>query len=127
LKRRKKESKSDWIFTNANGDPEGHFLRKFKKLAFAAGLNCGKCKTVRNEGRHEKTPVQKCCATYNEGCELHYLHRLRKTRATFWHKEGVPLRTIQHWLGHKKLETTQKYLGIEDAHALVSKINKPMF
>jgi integrase len=127
LKQRQKDSKSDWIFTNENGDPEGHFLRKFKKAAFAAGLNCGKCKTARNEGRYEKTRVAKCCASYREGCEMHYLHRLRKTRATFWHKVGVPLRTIQYWLGHKKLETTQKYLGIEDVDVLVAKINKPMF
>jgi integrase len=123
----KKASKSDWIFPNENGDPDGHFLRKFKKIAFEAGLNCGKCKTTRQEGRYEKKTVEKVCSTYSEGCEQHYLHRLRKTRASFWHTHQVPLRTIQHWLGHKSLETTQKYLGIENAEAVVEKINKPMF
>jgi integrase len=106
LQNRKKTSKSDWIFPNENGDPQGHLLRKFKKAAFEAGLNCGKCETTRSEGRYEKVVVKKNCKTYSQGCEKHYLHRLRKTRATFWHKHGIPLRTIQYWLAHKDLTTT---------------------
>ena len=123
----KKQSKSEWIFPNEQGDPEGHFLRKFKKIAFRAGLNCGNCKTTRSEGRYTKTQVEKNCATYSEGCSLHYLHRLRKTRATFWHTRGITLRTIQAYLGHADLKTTQKYLGVQDAKEVESKINKPMF
>jgi len=38
---RKENCASKWIFPNEQGDPEGHFLRKFKKIAFKAGLNCG--------------------------------------------------------------------------------------
>jgi len=123
----KKQSNSEWIFPNEHGDPEGHFLRKFKKIAFRAGLNCGKCKTTRSEGRYTKTQVEKNCATYSEGCSLHYLHRLRKTRATFWHTHGITLRTIQDYLGHADLKTTQKYLGVQDATEVESTINKPMF
>jgi len=127
LKERNKSSKSEWIFPNLDGNPEGHFLRKYKKIAFNAGLNCGKCKTTRQEGRFEKKTVEKSCKTYSEGCEQHYLHRLRKTRATFWHQQGVSLRTIQAYLGHKSLETTQKYLGIQNTAEMLDKINKPMF
>jgi integrase/recombinase XerD len=127
LAKRKQDSKSEWIFTNEDGYPEGHFLRKFKRIAFRAGLNCGKCVTTRSEGRYTKKDVQKICSTFAEGCEKHYLHRLRKTRATFWHEHDVPLRTIQVYLGHKSLETTMKYLGIQDAAAVQDKINKPMF
>jgi integrase/recombinase XerD len=127
LQRCKKESTSEWIFPNEQDDPEGHFLRKFKKIAFRAGLNCGNCTTTRSEGRYTKTQVEKNCATYNEGCSLHYLHRLRKTRATFWHTHGITLRTIQAYLGHADLKTTQKYLGVQDAAEVESKINKPMF
>lgn len=123
----KKTSQSEWIFPNETGDPEGHFLRKFKKIAFRAGLNCGNCKTTRSEGRFTKTQVEKNCATYSEGCSLHYLHRLRKTRATFWHTHGITLRTIQAYLGHADLKTTQKYLGVQDSAEVESKINKPMF
>ncbi len=127
LQKCKKESKSEWIFPNEAGDPEGHFLRKFKKIAFRAGMNCGKCVTTRSEGRFTKTKVEKNCATYSEGCSLHYLHRLRKTRATFWHTHEITLRTIQAYLGHADLKTTQKYLGVQDAAEVESKINKPMF
>ena len=28
-----------WVFTNEDGKPEGHFLRKFKSIAHRAGLN----------------------------------------------------------------------------------------
>src|SRR6202795_709607 len=38
----KKHAVSDrWVFTNEDGKPEGHFLRKFKAIAKRAGLNCG--------------------------------------------------------------------------------------
>src|SRR5229473_1530897 len=39
----KKHAVSDrWVFTNEDGKPEGHFLRKFKAIAKRAGLNCGR-------------------------------------------------------------------------------------
>jgi integrase len=120
-------NESTWIFPNRDGRPDGHFLRKFKKICFAAGLNCGNCKTTRMEGRYNKQEVEKCCATYSEGCEKHYLHRLRKTRATFWHEHGVSLRTIQEWLGHESLETTEKYLGIQNPKQTERVVAKKMF
>ena len=124
---RKKTSSSRWIFPNEAGDPEGHFLRKFKRIAYKAGLNCGQCHTSRNEGRYEKTAVEKCCKDFSEGCEKHYLHRLRKTCATFWHTQGISLRTIQYYLGHKSLDTTQHYLGIQDASEIQHQINVPKY
>jgi integrase len=124
---RKTVKGSEWIFPNQDGKPEGHFLRKFKKICFKAGLNCGKCKTTRMEGRYTKVEVEKCCKDYSEGCEKHYLHRLRKTRATFWHEHGVSLRTIQTWLAHESLETTQKYLGIQKPKETERVVAKPMF
>ena len=124
---RKTVNGSEWIFPNRDGQPDGHFLRKFKRIVFKAGLNCGKCKTMRSEGRYTKTDVEKCCKDYSEGCEKHYLHRLRKTRATFWHEHGVSLRTIQVWLGHADLSTTQKYLGIQNPKETEHVVAKPMF
>jgi integrase len=48
----KKHSKSDrWVFTNGEIKPEGHFLRKFKAIVKRAGLNCGRCKVTKREGR----------------------------------------------------------------------------
>jgi integrase len=113
LRKRQKTSDSVWLFPNEEGQPEGHFLRKFKKVAYRADLNCNRC--------------EPSCKDNPEGCEKHYLHRLRKTRATFWHQNGVSLRTIQYWLSHESLETTMKYLGIEDSAKLQSEINLPMY
>jgi integrase len=128
LRSRQKTSKSIWIFANGDGQPEGHFLRKFKKLAHTAGLNCGRCIGTRVVGQYEnKKSVTSNCADNAEGCEKHYLHRLRKTRATFWHENGVSLRTIQHWLSHESLETTMKYLGIKDSAGLQKEINLAMY
>ena len=107
LNARRKSSKSQRIFPNEWGDPEGHFLRKFKAVAKEAGLNCGECETTISEGRFTKHPAEVSCLT-RPVCEKHYLHRLRKTCATFWHEKHIPIRTIQYWLGHKSLETTQK-------------------
>src|SRR5579885_498040 len=37
-------------------------------------------------------------------------HALRRTFATEKHRRGVPLRQLQEWLGHERLDTTQRYI-----------------
>ena len=110
----------------AQAASRGHFLRKFKAIAKEAGLNCGECETTISEGRFAKHQVTASCLTRPVG-EKHYLHRLRKTCATFWHEKHIPIRTIQCWLSHKSLETTQKYLGIKDSAELQEQINAPKY
>jgi integrase len=131
LQTMKKSPKADprWVFPNENHDPDGHFLRKFKKLCADAGLNCGQCQTTITVGRYNKQRQQVSCgeSAGREACAKHYLHRLRKTRATFWHEQGIPSRTIQHYLGHKSLVTTERYLGIVEDTRLQGQINAPMF
>jgi site-specific recombinase XerD len=39
-----------------------------------------------------------------------HLHRFRDTTATRWLRAGIDVRTVQEWLGHESLATTQKYL-----------------
>jgi integrase len=39
-----------------------------------------------------------------------HLHRFRDTAATRWLRAGIEVRTVQEWLGHESLATTQKYL-----------------
>ena len=39
-----------------------------------------------------------------------HLHRFRDTAATRWLRAGIDVRTVQEWLGHESLDTTQKYL-----------------
>jgi integrase/recombinase XerD len=109
--RKQKPPNSRWIFVNENGDPEGHFLRKFKAIAKRAGLNCGHCKTTIMDGKyHLRKPTEITCAT-RPVCEKHYLHRLRKTCATRWLRAGFNLMDIKTWLGHKSLAVTQLYLA----------------
>ena len=114
LAEHKKHAVSDrWVFTNEDGKPEGHFLRKFKVIAKRAGLNCGQCKTTIREGRYDnRHEVETTCET-RPVCEEHYLHRLRKTAATNWLRSGFDLMKIKNWLGHKSLEVTQIYLDSE--------------
>jgi integrase/recombinase XerD len=110
----KKHSKSyRWVFTNEDGKPEGHFLRKFKVIAKRAGLNCGQCKTNIREGRYDNRHKVETTCEGRPVCEEHYLHRLRKTAATNWLRSGFDLMKIKNWLGHKSLEVTQIYLDAE--------------
>jgi integrase len=124
LKARKKHAPHPrWIFVNEDGRPDNHFLRKFKRIAHRAGLNCGHCETVVTKGRYEtKHEVKVSCKT-DPVCRHFYLHRLRKTCATRWEQAGIPVRTIQSMLGHKSLETTQKYLGVGNLDAMAHKFD----
>lgn len=110
----KKHAKSDrWVFTNEDGQPEGHFLRKFKAIAKRAGLNCGKCQSKIRVGRYDNRRTIETTCEKHPVCEEHYLHRLRKTAATNWLRSGFDLMKIKNWLGHKSLEVTQIYLDAE--------------
>lgn len=121
--RRKNVPHDRWIFVNEEGRPDNHFLRKLKRIAKRAGLNCGHCRTTITEGKHDKKKQLEVSCKTRPVCEHFYLHRFRKTCATRWHEAGVPIRTIQTWLGHKNLETTMIYLGVTDAEKLRSHIN----
>jgi integrase len=123
-KRKKSPPHGRWVFVNRDGNPEGHFLKKLKRIALEAGLNCGECITAMNKGRYDhKRPVEVTCKT-DPVCKHIFLHRLRKTCASRWETAGIPVRTIQAWLGHKDLSTTQRYLGVTDSSKLRSKIDK---
>ena len=123
LRERKKHAKHPrWIFVNEEGRPDNHFLRKFKRIALRAGVNCGNCVAPWTSGRyHTLRKIETTCKVHPV-CEHHYLHRLRKTCASNWEAKGIPVRTIQYMLGHKSLETTQKYLGITNLDSLTEKI-----
>ena len=122
--RRKKLQHDRWIFVNAEGRPDNHFLRKLKKIATRAGLNCGHCKTTITVGRYDqKKQIQVSCKSHPV-CEHFYLHRFRKTCATRWIEHGIPVRTVQAWLGHKNLETTMIYLGVTDSRKLRNEIDR---
>jgi len=121
--RRKNAPHERWIFVNEDGRPDNHFLRKLKRIALRAGLNCGQCKTTVTKGKYEtKHEVEVTCKT-DSVCKHIFLHRFRKTCATRWQEHRVPIRTIQAWLGHKNLETTMIYLGVTDTSKLGNEVD----
>lgn len=121
---RKTASQVRWIFVNEEGRPDNHFLRKLKRIALRAGLNCGQCRTTVTKGKYDRKHEADVSCRTDPVCEHIYLHRFRKTCATRWQEQGIPLRTIQAWLGHKNLETTQKYLGVTDMSKLRGQIDR---
>ncbi len=85
IRKREKKSDSPLLFPNGDGLPNLHLLRDLQNLAKKAGA------------------------------EFHTeLHKLRKTAATRWAVAGMPVHVIQRLLGHKSLETTQRYLADVD-------------
>jgi integrase/recombinase XerD len=52
--RRKKAPHERWLFINEEARPENHCLRKLKRIAKCAGLNCGQCRTVITEADTKK-------------------------------------------------------------------------
>jgi integrase len=44
-------------------------------------------------------------------------HDLRHFRATQWLIHGVDIQTVKHYLGHKRIETTMRYLHFVPGHA----------
>ena len=101
--RRRRYPNSRLIFTNSQGNPNGHFLRILKRLGMRAGLNCGHCYN------RAGLPCSKHAV-----CSRFELHRLRKSFSTLHHEAGVPARTIQKWLRHSSLDTTLRYLASSD-------------
>jgi integrase/recombinase XerD len=88
------------IFVNSEGGPEGHFLYNCKQIAFRAGLNCGHC--VNKQGRSCATaPV---CANWS-------LHKFRRTWATMYLLNGMPMPVLQNYIGHSDMETLNRYLA----------------
>ncbi|WP_392424243.1 tyrosine-type recombinase/integrase [Barrientosiimonas humi] len=47
----------------------------------------------------------------------HSIHDLRHAAATEWLRSGVDVRTVQAWLGHASLTTTQVYVHYLGTHA----------
>ncbi|MCU0836711.1 MAG: tyrosine-type recombinase/integrase, partial [Chromatiaceae bacterium] len=50
--------------------------------------------------------------------ELYGTHSLRRTKATLIYRRTKNLRAVQLLLGHRKIESTVRYLGIEVDDAL---------
>lgn len=121
--RRKNHPDVRWIFAGESDAPGNHFLRRLKQIAKRAGINCGQCKTTISKWKRGKKHMINVSCKTGPHCDKIYLHRFRKTAATRWMESGVPIRTVQHYLGHKNLEVTARYLGVTNSEELRDRIN----
>ena len=111
-KERKKARPHDLVFGNTKGRPDSEMDMVVKRVAERAGLNCGQCVTEHNN---------KCA----EGpyCMNFFLHKFRHTFATNHLRDGVDIRTVQNWLGHRDIQSTMVYLkGVRSKDAAM-KVN----
>jgi integrase/recombinase XerD len=99
------------LFPVPSGQPDRHFLRTLKHIAWTAGLNCGFCKTDRGLCRQGPT------------CERWFLHKFRATYATMQLQGNVDLRTLQALLGHKDLASTMRYLKPARNERVLQQVN----
>ncbi len=90
-----KSPKSRLIVGTKTDQPNTKLLRLLKRLAKKAGLSCGKCEGCRAELKE---------------CQQWTLHKLRRTYCTTLLRNGVDLKTVQHYAGHADLASTMRYL-----------------
>ena len=86
---------SKFVFPSPRGNRELHMLDKCKEIAGRAKLD---------KARFD-------------------LKTFRSTYATRMLRAGFDPRTVQHWMGHKSLETTMRYLSpARDVHDRLNKV-----
>jgi site-specific recombinase XerD len=80
----------------------------------------GQCMTPRQYARL----VSRWVASIGLDSKLFATHSLRRTKATLIYRRAGNLRAVQLLLGHTKIESTVRYLGIEvdDALAIAEQI-----
>ena len=87
-----------FVFSSPKGNREYHMLDRCKGVAKRAGLDPAKFD----------------------------LKTFRSTYASRTPRTGFDVRTVQHWMGHKSLETTMRYLvPSQDVHARLDQVTVP--
>jgi integrase len=101
-------------YLRATGKKPGEFL-------FTGSRGMGQCMTPRQYARL----VSRWIASIGLDSKLFGTHSLRRTKATLIYRRTGNLRAVQLLLGHTKIESTVRYLGIEvdDALAIAEQID----
>jgi len=79
-----------------------------KSLARRAGLNCGRCAGCHSNLRQ---------------CGEFTFHKFRRTYITTLLRNGIDLRTVQAYAGHKDSASTMRYLRPASAQEAQDKLN----
>jgi integrase len=112
LKEQRGAVPSNPVFPNSRGKPNSMNIDIVKEVAYRAKLNCGQCVT-----KHGNRCVE------GPYCQRFFLHKFRHTFATEHLRDGVDIRTLQNWMGHRDIQSTMVYLkGIQSKDALM-KVN----
>jgi integrase len=82
------------VLGTKNRLPNSKLLQALKRLVHRVGLNCGRCDS---------------CQERNE-CQAFTLHKFRRTYLTTLLRQGLDLRTVQAYAGHKDIASTMRYL-----------------
>ena len=107
-----REAVDDYI--RATGKKSGEFL-------FSGRRSLGPCMTTRQHARL----VAEWVGSIGLDTRLFGTHSLRRTKATLIYRRTGNLRAVQLLLGHTKIESTVRYLGIEvdDAIAIAEQVD----
>ena len=96
-------------------------LEKLKAVAWRGKLNCGHCTTTHTLS--DGTVKTNRCAA-GPFCTRWFLHKFRHTYATRHLQDGIDIRTLQQWMGHRDIASTMVYLkGVRNAD-IQNRINK---
>jgi integrase/recombinase XerD len=116
-----KAAPDDPVFPSATGRPDGAMLEKLKAIAWRGKLNCGHCETVHvlDDGSRR---TNRCAS--GPFCGRWFLHKFRHTYATRHLQDGIDIRTLQQWMGHRDIASTMVYLkGVRNSDIQV-RLNK---
>jgi len=114
-------SPDDPLFPSATGRPDGAMLEKLKAVAERANLNCGHC-SVTHKLKNGTVKINRCAA--GPYCTRWFLHKFRHTYATRNLQDGIDIRTLQQWMGHRDIASTMVYLkGVRNSD-VQARINK---
>jgi integrase len=109
------------LFPSATGRPDGAMLEKLKAVAYHAKLNCGHC-VVKHKLEDGTVKINRCAD--GPYCTRWFLHKFRHTYATRHLQDGIDIRTLQQWMGHRDIASTMVYLkGVRNSD-VQARINK---
>jgi integrase len=132
-----------FVFPTWNGNPDKGLLKKIRRATCRAGMNCGVCAACRRPCRNcQYCRCRKCknCRLNRERaclnphrsehgctrvqCRKWRVHGLRHTFATTAIRNGMDVPMVQALLGHERLATTQRYVGVAMQDQTRAAINK---
>ena len=119
--RPKNATPDDPLFPSATGRPDGAMLEKLKAVAYRGKLNCKHC-VVSHKLENGDVKINRCSA--GAYCGRWFLHKFRHTYATRHLQDGIDIRTLQQWMGHRDIASTMVYLkGVRNSD-VQARINK---